>query len=383
MLWINFLHLYQPPYSESFQIKEATEKSYERIAAALENNPAAKVTMNITGCLIEYWQELNYFDLLKRLKKLVESGQIELTGSVAYHCLMPLTPKKELARQIKENTRILKAVFGEELKLRGFFMPEMAYGREAAKIVKSSGFDWLILDEICHSGKLGEVDFTKVYRDKASGLKIVFRSRKFSTGYVPKTVNKKYPYQDLLITATDGELYGLHYRDKDNQFEKALGNPAVRTATVSEFIGSRRPLYVAELVPGNWESSEQEILDGNPYALWFDRKNQVHQKLWKYAAMIISLVEKYRLDRNRKWSRYYLSRGLASCTFWWASAKDFSHLFGPRAWNPDAIERGVNNLARAVRSIDDKNSREEKILAEAECLKIKQLVWEEHWGKYW
>jgi hypothetical protein len=383
MLWINFLHIYQPPDSEIIHVKEATEKSYERIAAALENNPTVKITMNITGCLIEAWQELHYFDLLERLKKLVSQGQIELTGSVAYHCLMPLTPKKEVARQIRENTRILKSVFGEEIKLRGFFMPEMAYGAEAAKIVKNSGFEWIILDEICHSGKLGEVDFSKVYRDKASGLKVIFRSRKYSTTYVPKIINKKYPYKDLLITATDGELYGLHYRDKNGEFERALYNPAVQTSTVSGFIDSHRPLYVAELVAGNWEASEEEIISDNPYALWSDPKNYVHSRLWKFTEMIISLVEKYRLDRNRKWPRYYLSRGLASCTFWWASAKDFGHLFGPTAWNPDAIERGVNNLMRAVRSIEDKNSRDEKIRAEAECLKIKQLIWQKHWQEYW
>ena len=187
----------------------------------------------------------------------------------------------------------------------------------------------------------------------------------------------------MLITATDGELYGLHYRDKNGELEKAWQNPAVQTATISEFIASRRKLYVAELVAGNWEASESEIISGNPYALWFDQKNQVHLKLWRFAEMIISLVEKYRLDRNRKLSHYYLSRGLASCTFWWASAKDFSHLFGPRAWNPDVIERGINNLIRAARSIEDKNSREEKIRAEAECLKLKQLIWQKHWGEYW
>jgi predicted glycosyl hydrolase (DUF1957 family) len=383
MLWINFLHLYQPPDSEIFVIKEAVEKSYSRLVSALEANPSAKLTMNITGCLVEQLRGLRYNDLLERMKKLVIRGQIELTGSVAYHCLMPLVPKKEIARQIKDNTAILKEAFGENIKLRGFFMPEMAYSPEAAKIVKNSGFDWLILDEICHSGKLNEVDYSKVYRAKASGLKIIFRSRKYSSTYVPKIVNKKYPYKDLLITATDGELYGLRYHDRNGDFEKALANPDVQTATISEFIDSRKSFYVADLVRGNWEATESEIRSGNPYALWYGKDNEVHSQLWRFAEMIVSLVEKYHADRNGKWSRYYLSRGLASCTFWWASAKDFSRIFGPTAWNPDIIERGVNNLMRAVRSIEDKNSREEKIKAEAACLKIKQLIWRKHWEEYW
>ena len=214
-------------------------------------------------------------------------------------------------------------------------------------------------------------------------MKIIFRSRKYSSTYVPKVVNKKYPYKDLLITATDGELYGLHCRDKNGDLEKSLSNPLVQTALISEFIDSRKTFYLADLVRGNWESSEHELLDDNPYALWFDRKNEVHQKLWRFTEMVISLVEKYRTDRNRKWSRYYVSRGLASCSYWWASVKDFSHLFGPIAWNPEAIERGINNLIRAVRSIDDKASREEKIKAENECLKLKQLIWQKHWGEYW
>jgi predicted glycosyl hydrolase (DUF1957 family) len=383
MLWINFLHIYQPPDSENYVIKEATEKSYLRIVSALEKNPAAKFTMNIAGCLIERWQELHYFDLIERIKKLIARGQIELTGSAMYHCLLPLTPKQEAARQIRENTRILKSVFGDELKLRGFFMPEMAYSPEAAKIVKNSGFEWLILDEICHSGQLGEVDFSKVYRDKASGLKVVFRSRQYSSRYVPKIINKKYPFENLLITASDGELYGLHYHDEGGELEKSLGNADVRTENISAFIDLHRPYYVAELVKGNWEASEEEIQSGNPYALWFNNNNEVHLQLWRFAEMIIALVEKYRLDRNRKWMHYYLSRGLASCTFWWASAKDFSHLFGPTAWNPDVIERGVNNLIRAARSIEDKNSRAEKIKAETECLQIKQLIWQKHWEEHW
>jgi len=175
----------------------------------------------------------------------------------------------------------------------------------------------------------------------------------------------------------------LHCRDKNGEFEKALGNPAVRTELISEFIDSREQFYVVQLVKGNWEASEEEILNGNFYALWFDPKNEVHCRLWRFAEMVISLVEKYHTDRNRQWSHFYLSRGLASCTFWWASAKDFSHLFGPSAWNPDVIEKGVNNLMRAVRSIEDKSSRDEKIKTEMEGLKLKQFIWQKHWEKHW
>jgi len=40
-------------------------------------------------------------------------------------------------------------------------------------------------------------------------------------------------------------------------------------------------------------------------------------------------------------------------------------------------------LIRAARSIEDKNSRQEKIKAETECLQIKQLIWQKHWEEHW
>ena len=69
-------------------------------------------------------------------------------------------------------------------------MPEMAYSIEAAKIIKSLGYEWIILDEIAMNGKLGEVDFAKIYFDENSGLKIIFRNRQLSKSYVPDDLMK-------------------------------------------------------------------------------------------------------------------------------------------------------------------------------------------------
>ena len=66
MLWINFLHLYQPANTDGHIIKEATELSYYRIADALINNPKVKFTLNINGSLFLRWKELGYDSLIKR-----------------------------------------------------------------------------------------------------------------------------------------------------------------------------------------------------------------------------------------------------------------------------------------------------------------------------
>ena len=385
MLWINFLHLYQPVNTDAHLIKEATELSYARIIRALEEHPNIKFTLNITGGLILRWKELGYEDLLKRLNNLREKGQVELTGTAAYHPLLPLIPKEEVIRQIKENEEILRKHFGENFKPRGFFIPEMAYSPKVAKIIKKLGYEWIILDEIAKEGKLGKTDFNKIYKDKISGLKIIFRSRELSESYVPKTLNKWAGggNNNLAITATDAELYGLRHNDPTAEFEKILKNPDLETKTISEFIDEHKKLEKIKPIAGSWGSNEEELKNGQPYILWSDKKNKIQKNIWKLANLAYTTTVKYEKDDNAYWARWHLVRGLASCSFWWASGKDFSHIFGPLSWNPDEIERGINELIRSIRALDDAATRKRKVKAEKLYIKIKKMVWKKHWTYYW
>jgi alpha-amylase/alpha-mannosidase (GH57 family) len=406
MLWINFLHFYQPANADAHIIKEATEKSYYRIIRAMEEHPDVKFTFNITGCLVLRWEELGYLDLIKRIKKLIKKKQIELTGTAAYHPILPLIPEKEAIRQIKDQGKILKKYFGQE-KPKGFFPPEMAYSPKIGKLIKGLGYKWIILDEIACNGKLKQVDFNlppafcqnargKAYQDETNGLKIIFRSRDLSKSYVPETVLKllksplacpakggdKGGWGDLIITATDAELYGLRHIDHTAEFEKLLKRKNLKTLTVSEFTSQREETELAKPVSCSWESTEEELRKNLPYALWFDKQNKVQQTLWQLANLVYKTIEYHAKDKNYSWARWHLVRGLASCTFWWASAKDF-RLFGPISWSPDEIERGANELIRSVRALADATTINTKIKAEKLYIKIKQTVWEKHWTYYW
>lgn len=384
MKWINFLHLYQPANTDAHIIKEATEESYLRIVRGLEEHPNIKFTLNISGCLFLRWEEMGYGELIDRIGRLIKKGQIDLTGTAAYHPLLPLIPVQEVERQIDENEKILQKHFGKNFKPRGFFFPEMAYSKEVAKIIKAKGYDWIILDEISCNGKLGNVNFEKAYLDTNSDLKVVFRSREFSKCYVPEFLrgeikkNKK----GLYITATDGELYGLRHQDPTAEFEKLLKEKDLKTQTISEFVDDAGDLEKTKVVASNWESLEKELKNNIPYALWFDKKNKLQMKLWKFANSVYEIIEKYPDDDNYNWARWHLVRGFASCAFWWASARDF-RLFGPPSWSPDEIERGVNEFIRAVRALDDVTTRKTKIKTEKLYINIKHDIWTRHWKYYW
>lgn len=392
MLWLNFLHLYQPANIDSFLIKEALDKSYLRILRLLENNPDFHLTINISGCLIERLAEMGELDFLARLKNVHDKGQLEIVGTAAYHVLMPLVSEEEMLRQIKENEEILKKYFGANFKPRGFFFPEMAYSANAARVVKQAGYEWIILDEF---SALNEEDFNKKkpFIDRLSSLKVVFRDRDQSRAYPPDLILKYIDENketnshllETLITATDGELYGLRHEDPSGEMEKLAASKDLSTKTLSEFIGSfsENDFEEIDLRPSSWESSEEDLADGQPFRLWFDRKNKIHRDLWRLANLSLSLDEKFKDDINYSWYRWHLVRGLASCTFWWASANDFSENFGPYAWNPDIVDKGLGDLVRSVRSISDSKSRSLKLAAEKYYLKISKNLWREHWENHW
>ncbi|MBI2459111.1 MAG: hypothetical protein HYV53_00990 [Parcubacteria group bacterium] len=393
--WINLLHFYQPPAADNETIIEAAKKSYQRIISALKRNRRIKFTLNLTGCLLERLESLGYAPLINDIKDMLLSGQIELTGSAAFHPLLALLPDQEIIRQIKINQEILKKYFGQEFKPEGFFIPEAAYGVRVAKIIKKLNYGWIMLDEISAGLKSNQFDFSRLYLDKNSGLKIFFRQRQNSKKYAPQVIFKFIeeinPVRknfsngvkaETIVTATDAELYGLRHNDFSYAFEKLLKRSEIKTLTVSQYLaGLSRPKKISPRA-SSWESTETELRNNLPYFLWYDKKNKIQTGLWQLAGQAMANVNKYVKDQNYFWSRRHLDRGLASCTFWWASAHDF-RLYGPISWNPDEIEKGANELIKSIRALADPKTKRAKIKAEKLYIKIKQLIWHKHWHYYW
>jgi len=404
MLWLNFLHLYQPANAESYNIRKALDKSYWRLLRLLEEHSDLRFTLNVSGCLLERLADEKETAFLNRLKFLVRKGRVELTGSAAYHGFLPLLPEAEILRQIRSQAKILKKHFGKDGAPAGFFFPEMAYSPAVARLVRRLGYRWLILDEISFSGGgARRPEPGRVYLDEASGLQVIFRSREFSNSYPPdkllplfKKLTAAKPGKDsqpakgaaapaVIVTATDAELYGLRHEDPTGEMEKIAKIKGLKTETISRYLATIAPkkMTASKIWPASWESTPAEVRAGRPYQLWQDKKNKIQADLWRLAELALALGDKFKGDKNFSWYRWHLVRGLASCTFWWASARDFSRLYGPYAWSPDEIERGLEDLIRAVRSLANPRSKGYKLLAEKYYLRLKKQVWKEHWQKHW
>lgn len=386
MLWLNFLHFYQPANTDKNKILEATEASYERIIRGLEENPNIKFTINISGCLLlRLDDELKRIDLIRRIKRLVLKKQIELVGTAAYHPLLPLIDRRQAKEQIKENENIVKKYFGEKIKLRGFFFPEMAYSISIAKLLKEMGYEWIILDEISANGKLNNIDTSLTYNDTNSGLNVIFRDRLLSQTYIPESIINGKINKELIITGTDAELYGLRHVDEPANFENVLNQAntlGIQTDLISNFIDQSKEKIALNLIESNWESTEKELKEKKPYQLWINSENKIQLRLWDLALFAQELHYKYQSDPNIWWSRWHLVRGLASCTFWWASDRDLRKVFGPIAWNPDQIELGIQELVRSIRDLEKSTNLNEKLEAENKFNEILEIIWKKHWKNY-
>jgi predicted glycosyl hydrolase (DUF1957 family) len=376
--WVNFLHIYQPPWQEEAIVHQTACESYDYLLTLLNKYPNFTFTLNISGSLIEQLHSLEPAILVK-LQRAVKAKRLELTASAFFHPILPLLPEQEIIRQIKLNQEILFKYF--KIKPTGFYLPEMAYSLESAKIIKKLGFDWIILDQISTTQK---IDDKILYQIKNLGLKVVFRNREYSQNYPAEVIYQKFEqaqdFVETIITATDGEMYGHKHTDWQGHLEKILLNADLKILTVSQYLKTLKEKENIVLRASSWETSAKDLQQNTPFTLWHNPKNAIHKTLWQLADLSISLLKKYHKDENYFWARAHLDRGLSSCTFWWASGQKVG-VFSGLAWHPDMVDNGAEELVRSVRSLK-KATIAEKIKAERYYVKTKKLIWETHWKKY-
>ncbi|MBU0648495.1 hypothetical protein KJ969_00040 [Patescibacteria group bacterium] len=380
LTWVNFLHIYQPPAQFPEILDRVARESYLELIALATRCKRFSFTLNINACLAEQLVERGHKKVIDGLLRLARRGQIEFTGSAAYHAILPLLPEHEIIHQIKKNDEINKRIFGAAYKPTGFFLPEMAYGARVAKIVRQLGFKWLILDEKQVRGK---IDNQKKYIIRHAGLEVIFRERELSKSFPPQILFNRLQKaeQDMVaVSATDGELYGHWHQDYDKLLQRLLAKRQVKILKVSDFLFEREGKLSVEPFRSSWETLPQELVAGVPFRLWNDPRNKLHQALWQMANLVMKIVKKHERDPNYYWARWHLDRGLASCTFWWCSRTRPSP-FCPITWNPDEIEKGLIQLIRAIRSLEGLPAKT-KLLAEKKYFKLQKLIWQTHWREY-
>ncbi|MCH7759266.1 hypothetical protein IID20_02835 [Patescibacteria group bacterium] len=360
--WANLLHFYQPPGQKKEIINKVVNESYDKILAILEAQPKAKISLNICASLTEQLVGYGHQEIITRIKKLAQQGQIELVGSAKYHPILPLLSKSEVIRQIKLNENLNQKYFGKIWRPRpkGFFLPELAYNKATARIIQALGYQWIVLDEIAYQGKLGQVLFDHTYEMKdlfpgqgiKKKLKVVFRHRNLSSLFFSSwldsvdkffsAIEKDKRSTKFLVTAFDGENLGHHQKHLAELWAKLLADQRIQSINYTEYLDILKSDLIKEIepLPSSWSTEIKDLENKIPYPLWSDPANKLHQLQWQLTNLVIKIIQTDQDNSNYKKAREKLDQALQSDQYWWASARPW--------WGPGMIEKGVKRFSEII-----------------------------------
>jgi len=382
IIWANLLNIYQPSDQKKHIIRKVVKESYRPLLKTLKKNPKNKITLNIPACLTQILAKNKEFsNIIKDIKKLSAAGQIEFTGSAAFHAFLPLIHTGEIRRQIQLNERINKEIFGNLYQPKGFFPPEMGYNEKMAKVVKRMGYQWLVLDEIALNKKLGKISFRHKYFNKKLGINFIFRNRALSDIFFYaeintledfiQTVNQRLKNKQPMITAFDGESLGRHKKGMDKLFAEILNSNQFKTVTYSELLNSYKKSKEVTPRACSWASTKKELRNYNPYSLWYNPKNEIHQLQWRLFKLVVNTVRRNLSSPDYLKARGLLDRSLNSDIYWWVSAQSWRDI--------KFIEKAADKMFDIIKII--KKSPQDKTFKKASRYKKKIINLAKEWQR--
>lgn len=342
MNWAHFFHIYQPADQQPDILEAVVVASYRPLLEGFCRNENIRLTLNVTGALLELFDKHGYVDLIDMLRRLGREGRVEFTGSSKYHAFLPLLADDEIIRQISTNNETLAFYFGADFKPRGFFPPEMAYDPKLLPILEDFGFQWMLLDEIALGG--GAPDYTKRYQIAGSNLQVYFRERRLSNLIMSAIVRSPESLLEAttddratgryVVTAMDGETFGHHRPGLEKILFDMFATPDFQWRTISDLETMYTDVRETKLVPSTWASSQHDIERNVQFLSWHDPDNTIHTWQWELVNLALRVVN----DTTRS----QMDKALSSDHLWWASAKPW--------WSLEMIEQGAYLLLSIVRA---------------------------------
>lgn len=340
-----FLHCYQPSTQYPEVLHRVVRESYEPIIQILESNPKAVVNLNISGALVEQLVP-SHGDLLARIKSLYSRGQIEFLGSACYHPLLTYLPDVEIRRQVRLNEQIFKNNFGMVLASgSGFFAPEMSIDQHVCQVIKEFGYSYVLADESAVSvEKKDYLNHSRIFVDKASGLKIVCRHKNLSLDIAFSKlrsisdflgITRGMPY---VILAMDAETFG-HHRPEQMDLLRSLSqyyviSKELELTKLSNLLAAESAIEV-DVARSSW---------GEGFERWDNPENKLQVAQWRLLNTAVTAVSECPQRDTGFWeARSLLDKGLQSDQFWWSSKNP--------CWHYRMVERGAKLLLEAVQAL--------------------------------
>lgn len=133
--------------NNEFIIHKVAEKSYlptnERLLALLQNHPEFRLSLSITGTIIdqlERWAP----QVLQSFKALADTGRVEIVAETYHHSLAFFYSRSEFEAQVKMHERKVQELFGQTPKV--FRNTELAYNNDLAYWADQAGYKGILAE---------------------------------------------------------------------------------------------------------------------------------------------------------------------------------------------------------------------------------------------
>jgi alpha-amylase len=128
-------------------LKKVAEKSYlptnERLIKLLKENPGFKLSLSITGTVIEQLQKWSP-EALQSFQELCSTGQVEIVAETYHHSLAFFYSRAEFEMQVDMHRRKIAEVFGQTPHV--FRNTELAYNNDLAVWADLAGYKGILAE---------------------------------------------------------------------------------------------------------------------------------------------------------------------------------------------------------------------------------------------
>ena len=140
-------HKYDTDRNNERVMRKVADKSYRPMIGLLEKllhqHPDFHLSLSITGTFIEQAQQWTP-DVIDGLKRLVDSGKVEIVAETYYHSLAFFYSRTEFENQVNAHRAKIKEVFGVNTQV--FRNTELAYNDELASWADKAGFKGILAE---------------------------------------------------------------------------------------------------------------------------------------------------------------------------------------------------------------------------------------------
>ncbi len=395
------LHDHQPVGNFDGVFEEAYRTAYLPFLEVLEGYPEIPFVLHTSGPLME-WLVEHRPEFIARLRRLVESGRVEILGGGFHEPILTMIPHRDRVGQIRDYSRYLEETLGA--RVRGMWIAERVWEQSLVSSIAEAGIEYTILDDAhflragCAAGDVlgyylteDEGRLLKVFPgSEALRYNIPFREPHESYEYLRRLADRR--PGATVVFADDGEKFGSWPETFEHVYKKGwlhrfcdmlLGNRDwLETTTLARAVDATLPEGKVYLPDGSYRemtewalepdapaayrraSTRVEAIDDSgeasrffrPGGFWRNFKvkyaecDEMYSRMLAVSRRLAALEAGGSADPDYlEVARQELYRGQCNCPYWHGS---FGGLYLPHLRN--AIYRG---LIAADNAMDDAEGR--------------------------